>query len=142
MIDQCGSCMGTRMVTAHLPKIARLLLAVAAASAIPGSLARAAAVPECSMSVTLADWGENSAGDIDVASGGSCQFAITMRGTVSSSDISQKPTHGKLKKVNLTTFEYRTKAKYKGSDTFAIKVIGQGPTRSGTSVVTVNATIK
>jgi hypothetical protein len=34
------------------------------------------------------------------------------------------------------------KARYKGSDTFAIKATGQGPRASGTSVITVNATIK
>jgi hypothetical protein len=31
---------------------------------------------------------------------------------------------------------------YKGSDTFAIKVTGQGPTAPSTSVITVHATIK
>jgi len=65
-----------------------------------------------------------------------------MRGTVSSSDIFQKPAHGKLKKLNATTYEYKAKARYKGSDSFAIKATGQGPTASGTSVITVNATIK
>ena len=65
-----------------------------------------------------------------------------MRGTVSGSDISQKPSHGKLKRLNLSTFEYKAKAKYKGSDTFAIKATGQGPTASGMSVITVHATIK
>ena len=86
--------------------------------------------------------GENSTGDISVASGGSCQFPIRMRGTVSSSDISQKPVHGKLKRLNISTYEYTAKARYKGSDTFAIKATGQGPTASGTSVITVHATIK
>ena len=104
------------------------------------SLARAAS--DCSISATLADWGESSTGDIDVASGGSCLFPIRMHGTVSSSDISQKPVHGKLKKLNLTAYEYRAKARYKGSDTFAIKATGQGPTGSGTSVITVHATVK
>lgn len=61
---------------------------------------------------------------------------------MSGSDISQKPSHGKLKRVNLSTFEYKAKAKYKGSDTFAIKATGQGPTASGTSAITVHATIK
>jgi hypothetical protein len=65
-----------------------------------------------------------------------------MRGTVSDSDISQKPLHGKLKRLNKSTFEYNAKARYKGSDTFAIKATGQGPTASGTSVITVQATIK
>jgi len=65
-----------------------------------------------------------------------------MRGTVNSSDISQKPAHGKLKRLNASTYEYVAKARYKGSDTFAIKAAGQGPSGSGTSVITVHATIK
>jgi hypothetical protein len=97
---------------------------------------------DCSTSVTVADWGESSTGDIDVASGESCLFPIRIRGTVNSSDILQKPSHGKLKKLNTTTYEYKAKARYKGKDTFAIKATGQGPTASGTSVITVRATIK
>jgi hypothetical protein len=61
---------------------------------------------------------------------------------VSSSDILQKPVHGKLKRLNVTTYEYKAKARYKGGDTFAIKPTGQGPTASGTSAITVHATIK
>ncbi|QPF87993.1 hypothetical protein IC762_05910 [Bradyrhizobium genosp. L] len=94
------------------------------------------------MSASLANWGENSTADIDVASGESCQIPIGIRGTVTDSAIAQKPAYGKLKKINALTFEYRAKAKYKGSDSFAIKATGQGPTASGTSVITVHATIK
>jgi len=65
-----------------------------------------------------------------------------MRGTVNSSSISQKPAHGKLKKLDLMTYRYTPKSRYKGSDTFVIKATGQGPTAAGTSVITVNATIK
>jgi hypothetical protein len=61
---------------------------------------------------------------------------------VSNSEISQKPIHGKLKRLNISTFEYTAKARFKGSDTFAIKATGQGPTASGTSIITVHATIK
>ena len=115
----------------RLSKVAALALIVGALSLMSVSLAPAAS--DCSMSVTLADWGENSTGDIDVASGGSCLFPIRMRGTVSSSDISQKPVHGKLKRLNISTYEYTAKARYKGGDTFAIKATGQGPTASGTA---------
>ena len=124
----------------RLSNVAALALIVGAPSLTSVSLARTA--PNCSMSATLADWGENSTGDIDVASGSSCLFPIRMHGTVSSSEVSQKPTHGKLKRLNVSTYEYTAKAKYKGSDTFAIKATGQGPTASGTSVITVHATIK
>jgi hypothetical protein len=54
----------------------------------------------------------------------------------------KKPAHGKLKRLNITAYEYTPKARYKGSDTFAIKAAGQGPAGSGTSVITVRATIK
>ncbi|OAF14875.1 hypothetical protein [Bradyrhizobium neotropicale] len=123
----------------RLFKIVTLALTVGATNSTTVPLALAA--PECSKLVGLADWGENSTADISVASGGSCQFSIPMRGTVSSSDILQKPAHGKLKKLNATTYEYKSKGKYKGSDTFIIKATGQGPKASGASVINVNATI-
>src|ERR1700730_15624714 len=132
--------MKTRKSTMRLSKVAALALIVGATSLMSVSLAWAAS--DCSLSGTLADWGESSTSDIDVASGGSCLFPIRMRGTVSSSNISQKPVHGKLKRLNISTYEYTAKARYKGSDTFAIKATGQGPTASGTSVITVRATIK
>jgi hypothetical protein len=124
----------------RLSKVAALALIVGTTGAMSAS--RALAASDCPMLVSLADWGEDSTGDLSVASGGSCLLPIRMRGTVGSSDISQKPAHGKLKKLNLTTYEYKAKARYKGSDSFAIKATGQGPTASGTSVITVHATIK
>ncbi len=103
------------------------------------SLARPAS--DCSILVTLADWGQNSTAYIDLKSGASCLFPIRKRG-VTGADISQKPEHGKLKRLDVSAFVYTAKAKYKGSDTFVIKARGQGPTTSGTSIITVHATIK
>ena len=124
----------------RLSKLVVVALVAGATGSISASPARAA--PDCSMSSELADWGENPTGDVSLASGQSCQFSIKMRGTVNSSEISQKPARGKLKKLNAATYEYKAKARYKGSDTFSIKATGQGPTTSGTSVITVHATIK
>ena len=124
----------------RLSRVAALALIIGATGSMSASEALAAS--DCSKLVELANWGENSTGDIDVASGESCQFPIRMRGTVNSSEILQKPSHGKLKKLNLTTYEYTAKTKYKGKDTFAIKATGHAPTASGTSVFTVHATIK
>ena len=124
----------------RLYKVAAFALIAGALGWMSGAFARSA--PDCSISGTLADWGENSTGYIELKSGETCLFPIKMRGTVSGSDISQKPVHGKLKRLNISTFEYAAKARFKGSDTFAIKATGQGPTASGTSVITVHATIK
>ena len=124
----------------RLSKVAAVALVVG----VPGlvSMSSAQAASDCSMSVTLADWGENATGSIDLASGRSCQFPIRMPGTVTNSEISQKPAHGKLKKIDVATYEYNAKARYKGDDTFAIKATGQGPKAPGTSVITVRATMK
>jgi hypothetical protein len=124
----------------RLSHVAALALIVGTTGSMSVSVALTAS--DCSASVTLADWGENSTGDIDIAAGGSCLVPIRIRGTVSSSEILQKPSHGKLKKINIATYEYKAKARYKGKDTFAIKATGQGPTASGTSVITLHATIK
>ena len=124
----------------RLSKVAAFALIVGVPNLTSMSLARAAS--DCSISVTLADWGENATGSIDLAPGRSCQFPIRMPGTVTSSEISQKPKHGKLKKLDVATYEYKAKAKFKGDDTFAIKATGQGPKGPGTSVFTVRATIK
>ena len=132
--------MKTKKPVLRLSDVAALALIVAAAGTMPVSPARA--VSDCSASTTLANWGENATGDIDIASGESCQFPLRMRGTVSGSEISQKPAHGKLKKLDASSYQYTAKAKYKGSDTFAIKATGKAPAASGTSVITVNVTIK
>ena len=108
----------------------------------PTCISVALAASECSRSMELADWGENSTADISVSSGSSCVFPITVRGAASSSEISLKPVHGKLKRLNVATYEYKTKGRYKGTDTFVIKATGKGPKASGTSVITVHATIK
>ena len=113
-------------------KLAVFVLAGATGSM---SVSPALAASECSKLVELADWGENSSGDISVASGESCLFPITMGGMVSSSEILQKPSHGKLKKLNTATYEYKAKARYKGNDTFAIKATGQGPKTSRQSLL-------
>jgi len=59
-----------------------------------------------------------------------------------SSSISQKPAHGTLKKLNISTYQYTAKAGYKGTDTFAVEVTGKSPTASGTSVITMNVTVQ
>jgi hypothetical protein len=120
--------------------VATFMLIVGAESLLFASSARAAS--DCSMSATLADWGEKSTGYITVAPKESCQLPIKMPGTISSSEISQKPGHGKLKKVNTSTYQYTAKARYKGNDTFAITATGKDEKASGTSLISFQVTIK
>ena len=87
----------------RLSKVVAFALIVGATGSMSVSLALAAS--DCSKLIELADWGENSSGDISVASGESCLFPITIRGVASSSEILQKPSHGKLRRLNLSTFD-------------------------------------
>jgi len=106
------------------------------------SLSSARAASECPTTGSLSGWGVNSTGYFTIASGGACLFPIRMDGAVHSSSISQKPAHGTLKRLNISTFEYTARAGYKGSDSFAIQAAGKGPTSSGTSIVTMNITVQ
>ena len=121
-------------------KVIALAFIVAAPTLV--SLSSAQAASECPASGTLSDWGVNSTGYFNVASGGTCLFPIRMQGEVKSSSVKQKPAHGTLKQLNASTFEYTAKAGFKGADTFSVQATGKGPTGSGTSVITMNATVQ
>ena len=120
------------------------VVALAFIVAVPGlgTLSPARAASECPASGTLSSWGVNSTGYFNVASGGTCLFPIRMDGVVRSSSISQRPANGTLKRLNASTYTYTAKAGYKGPDTFAVQATGKGPMSSGTSVITMNATVQ
>jgi hypothetical protein len=99
--------------------------------------------PQCAVSGSPpAGWRFNSIGYIEIASGGSCLFIVNITGEVLSSSVSQNPAHGTLQQLNVSSFVYTSQAGYRGSDTFSVQANGKSPTSSGTSVVTINATLQ
>lgn len=102
----------------------------------------ALAASECRVIGNVAEFGVNMTGYFTVASGATCVFPIRIPGMMINSGISQQPSHGTLRKLNATTFTYTAARGYKGGDTFAIFGTGKGPYGSGTSIMTVNATIE
>ena len=116
----------------------RLAIAVAALSLMPAS----AFAADCRVTGSPAVFGVDMTAYFAVRSGETCNFPIRLPGMMNSSGVSQKPAHGTLRQINLTTFRYSAAPGYKGSDTFAIYGVGKGPDGSGRSVITVNATIQ
>src|SRR4051794_19483882 len=116
---------------------AAVILAVA--SAVPPA-ARAAS--ECPVAGNLSTWGINSAGVFNVASGAACLFPLRLEGVIAPSSIVLAPEHGTLQQLNDSTFEYTSAAGYIGADTFAVQATGKGPTATGTSVITLTATVR
>lgn len=114
------------------------LLAIAVLSLMPVS----AFATDCRVTGTPSEFGVDMTAYFAIRSGGTCNFPIRIPGTMNSSGIAQKPSHGTLSQRNLTTFTYTTAAGFKGNDTFAIYGVGKGPYGSGRSVMTVNATIQ
>ena len=81
-------------------------------------------------------------GIFNVVSGGACLFPLRIEGVIASSSIIQKPEHGTLSQLNEFTFEYTANAGYIGTDTFSVQVTGKGSTASGTSIITMVATVR
>jgi hypothetical protein len=127
----------------HIMRACSVLIAVALGLVAVATPALAQNAPQCVVSGSPpAGWGFNSIGYIMIASGGSCLFTINISGEVLSSRVSQRPAHGKLQRLNRSSYVYTSQAGYRGSDAFSVQATGKSPTSSGTSIVTVNATLQ
>src|SRR6476659_2618798 len=106
------------------------------------SVSSAQNAPECPIAGTLSPFGINSAGVFNVAPGGACLFPLRIEGVIAASSIVQSPANGVLRQLNESTFEYTANPGYAGPDTFSVQVTGKGPTASGTSIITLVATVR
>ncbi|MBR0852820.1 hypothetical protein [Bradyrhizobium liaoningense] len=100
------------------------------------------AVSDCRVTGNPSVFGVDMTAYVAVRSGETCNFPMRIPGAMHRSGVSQKPSHGTLRQLNVTAFRYTAASGYKGSDTFAIYGEGKGPYGSGRSVMTVNATIE
>ena len=109
---------------------------------VASSPAAAQNAPQCPMSGSPSDWGVNSIGYIEINSGGSCLFSLNVRGEILSSSVAQRPAHGRLQRISRSSYVYTSRAGYRGSDAFSVRATGKGPYGSGTSTITINATLQ
>ena len=119
----------------HTAIFATVLAAIGLAAFHPAHAA------ECVGSGYRSTFGADGAGYFEVRSGQSCHYAFNLGGMVKSSKIMTQPKNGTVRMLNLTSFEYKPKAGYKGPDTFAIEAVGTSQTGSGRSVLTMNVAV-
>ncbi|MDH6263743.1 hypothetical protein [Bradyrhizobium sp. BR13661] len=100
------------------------------------------AASDCRVTGNPSTFGVDMTAYFAVRSGETCNFPMRIPGAMHKSGVAQKPAHGTLRQLNVTTFRYTAASGYKGNDTFAIYGEGEGPYGSGRSVMTVNATIE
>ena len=117
-----------------------ILGSILAASGL--AVASTAEAADCVGSGARAAWGQAMTATFEVNSGEGCTYGIAFEGTASSSKILKKPQHGTARMINATTMEYKSKAGYKGNDSFVIQATGRGMTSTGTSNITMNAMIR
>ena len=87
--------------------------------------------------------GANMTADFDVQSGQGCKYDIRPQGTLTSSEISQRPQHGTVKMVDKDTLTYEPAAGYRGTDSFAITAKGKSIDETpGTSVLSFQVNVK
>jgi hypothetical protein len=126
----------------HVMRTSSRLAAAALGLAVAAAPAFAQTARQCVVSGTPSTWGADSTGNIAIASGGGCLFSLKMNGEVLSSSVSQKPAHGTLQQTNVSSFVYKSQAGYRGNDTFSVKATGKSRLGSGTSIITINATLQ
>jgi hypothetical protein len=126
----------------HMVQAGSVLIAGVLGLAAVATPALAQNTQQCPMSGSPSDWGVNSFGYIMLNSGGSCLFSLNVRGEILSSNVSQRPSHGRLQRIDRASYVYTSRAGYSGSDTFSVRATGKGPYGSGTSIITINATLQ
>ena len=126
----------------HMVRACSVLFAAVLGLVVVPATALAQNAPRCVVRGDPSGWGVNSIGYIEIASGGSCLFSINTSGEILSSSVAQNPAHGTLQQLNVSSFVYTSEAGYRGSDTFSVQATGKSPTNSGTSVITINATLQ
>ncbi|MFQ3456431.1 hypothetical protein PMN64_24420 [Bradyrhizobium sp. UFLA01-814] len=127
----------------HMARACSVLVAAMLSSLAAATTAFAQNVPQCVVSGSPpAGWGFNSIGYIEIASGSSCVLSFNLAGEMQSSDVSQNPAHGTLQQLDASSFLYTSQAGYSGGDSFSIQATGTSQTGSGSSIVTINATLQ
>jgi Bacterial Ig domain len=87
--------------------------------------------------------GANMEAAFDVQAGKGCMSDISPRGSLASSEVSQRPQHGTVTMVDKDTWTYVPTSGYVGSDSFAITAKGQSvDEKPGTSVLSYKVTVK
>jgi Bacterial Ig domain len=96
----------------------------------------------CQIIGSFAPFGQDMSGEFNVRSGTSCTSALSMPGTMKNTKIVTPAQHGTVRMVNLTTFEYKAKPGFTGSDSFALAATGVGTLGTGTSTVNMKVNVK
>ena len=97
----------------------------------------------CVVEGNRAIMGANMNAAFNVQAGQGCMSDISPQGTLTTSEISQRPQHGTLTMVDKDTWTYTPAPGYSGPDAFAITATGQSiDEKPGTSVLSYKVTVK
>jgi hypothetical protein len=125
------------MKTSSMPAAFAALISIASFSAVGGAHAA-----ECNVKNTSAVFGVSMTGWFDVSSGRACTYGYSSGGAMKSAKVTQQAQHGSVRLINNSSFEYRSKTGYTGTDAFVIEAVGRDLHGTGTSVLTYNINVR
>lgn len=123
-------------------KLAAAAAIISAPAFLSIDAAQAQQPRDCLVSGSLAPIGFNSEGTIEMNAGESCNMPLHTSGTIESAKISLAPKNGTLRLAGAGNAVYTPKAGWRGTDEFAVTVVGRGINNSGTSTVKIRANVK
>ena len=86
-----------------------------------------AQMSECLVRGNWAGWGQNGAGTFDVSPGQGCTIGLNTYGTIRTTRVARQPEHGKVRQLNLSSFEYLPEPGFAGTDSFVLEGLGHDP---------------
>jgi Bacterial Ig domain len=120
----------------NLPVLASAIAIASLASSAPAKAA------SCQIIGSFAPFGQNMSGEFNVRSGSSCRSTLSMPGTMQNTKVVTPAQHGTVRMVSLTTFEYKAKPGFTGSDSFVLAATGVGTLGTGTSTLNMKVNVK
>jgi hypothetical protein len=103
---------------------------------------RAAHAVECNVKSNRAVFGVSMNAGFDIKSGRACTYGYSSGGMMQNAKVAQQAQHGSVRLLNNSSFEYRSKPGYMGSDAFVIEATGRDTFGTGTSVLTYSINVR
>ena len=103
------------------------LAAIGVAATLASFTPSRAQVPECLIRGNWAGWGQNGAGVFEVRPGQGCTIGLNTYGRIQNTRVAKQPEHGKVRQLDLSSFEYMPEPGFAGTDSFVLEGLGHDP---------------
>jgi hypothetical protein len=113
----------------HLVKPITLAAASLVASVVLLGAASAQDASSCRVLTSWAGWGQDGTATFDVGAGKTCLLGASTFGRFVSSKVAQRPAHGTVRQLSVSSWKYTANPGFTGTDSFVIAGTGHDPSQ-------------